>query len=81
MIFTDQLTAPVNEFARLSGLGISTVWAMVKNCELESITVGRRRLIVIESYRKLIEERLADPMPANTSIPKGRPRQKRQFAG
>lgn len=72
MIPTDQITAPVNEFARLSGLGISTVWGMVRRGELDSIAIGRRRLVVIESYHRLIERQRANPVSAAESMPKGR---------
>ena len=73
----DPITAPVNEFSRLSGLGISTVWQMMKDGRLESVAVGRRRLVVIDSYRRLIEEQREAPVAANPAMPKGRPRQRR----
>lgn len=69
---TDQITAPVNEFARLSGLGVSTVWGMVRSGALESIAIGRRRLVVIASYHALIERQRANPISAAESMPKGR---------
>jgi hypothetical protein len=72
----EPLTLPVNEFARVSGLGISTIWSMVRNGQLESVAIGRRRLVVIESYRRMIDEQREAPVAANPAMPRGRPRQK-----
>jgi hypothetical protein len=58
---SDIITAPVKEFSRLSGLGESTVWVMLNDGRLESIAVGRRRLVLVDSYRRLIDEQLSAP--------------------
>jgi excisionase family DNA binding protein len=66
------ISASVKEFARISGLGESTVWAMIHDGRLESIAIGRRRLVLIESYRRLIEQqRAAPPRDArrNSAVP------------
>jgi excisionase family DNA binding protein len=78
-LLSDRITAPVNEFAQLSGLGVSTVWAMIKDKRLEAIAIGRRRLIVIDSYRRLIEGQRAAPVVTvmTAAMPRGRPRQSR----
>jgi hypothetical protein len=49
------ITAPVGEFCRLSGLGKTKVYEPLGDGTLVSITVGKRRLIVLDSYRKLVE--------------------------
>ncbi len=55
---SDQIiTAPVAEFCRLSGLGRSRVYELIGDGTLDSITIGKRRLIVIDSYRRLVERR------------------------
>lgn len=59
IIPTDPITAPVREFCRLSGLGHTSVYDLIRRGELESITVGRRRLIILASYHRLIERRRA----------------------
>lgn len=52
------ITATVGEFCRLSGLGRSRVYEMIGDAgELESVLIGKRRLIIIDSYRQLIERR------------------------
>jgi hypothetical protein len=68
----DIISAPVREFSRISGLGESTIWAMIHDGRLESIAIGRRRLVLIESYRRLIEQqRAAPPRDArrNSAVP------------
>lgn len=57
----DRITAPVNEFCRLSGIGRSLVYEMISDGRLASITIGKRRLIVLDSYRELIERHRAAP--------------------
>jgi hypothetical protein len=52
---TDRITAPVGEFCRLAGLGRSLVYEMIGDGRLDSITIGKRRLIVLASYLRLIE--------------------------
>src|SRR5215471_12267590 len=66
------ISASVKDFARISGLGESTVWAMIHDGRLESIAIGRRRLVLIDSYRRLIEQqRAAPPRDArrNSAVP------------
>ncbi len=52
---SDRITAPVGEFRRLAGIGHSKVYELLAAGELDSITIGRRRLIVLVSYQRLIE--------------------------
>jgi len=49
------ITAPISEFCRLSGIGRTKVYELLGDGSLESISIGRRRLIVLDSYRRLIE--------------------------
>ena len=49
------ITASIGEFCRLSGIGRTKVYELLGDGDLESISIGRRRLIVLESYRRLIE--------------------------
>jgi len=61
---SDIITAPVAEFCRLAGLGRTKVYEMLGDGTLASITIGKRRLVVLDSYRKLIE-RQGFSTPAN----------------
>jgi hypothetical protein len=54
------ITAPVAEFCILSGLGRTKTYELLGTRELDSITVGKRRLIIIDSYRRLIERQRAE---------------------
>jgi DNA repair protein RadC len=53
------ITAPIGSFCLLSGLGRTRVYELISAGELASITIGKRRLVIIESYRQLIERRRA----------------------
>ena len=51
------ISAPIGEFCVLSGLGRTVVYEMITDGRLESIKIGKRRLILIDSYRKLVAEK------------------------
>ncbi|HTW51431.1 MAG TPA: hypothetical protein VME45_06005 [Stellaceae bacterium] len=51
------ITAPIGEFCRISGFGRSRVYELIDAGDLESVLIGKRRLIIIDSYRQLIERR------------------------
>jgi hypothetical protein len=56
------ITAPVSFFAtQIAGIGVSTAWALIAAGEIETIAVGRRRLVVIESWRNYVARKLAAP--------------------
>ena len=50
----DPLTLTVAEVQRLTGLGLTTIWKLIAKKQLESVLVGRRRLIVYASLRRLL---------------------------
>lgn len=64
MPLDQRMTATIPEFCQLSGLGESTVYKMIKEGRLDSFLVCKqRRLIVLDSYRRLIAEGVAaDPL-------------------
>ena len=59
----DRISATIAEFRRLSGIGRSRIYELLKTGELESIHIGSRRLILIDSYRRLIERRRQSAAP------------------
>lgn len=75
------ITAPIGEFCRLSGLGRTKTYELLGTGELDSITIGKRRLIIIDSYRRLIERQRAEgkffPRPSakatRSMSPNGKP--------
>jgi hypothetical protein len=53
----DQLiTVTVKRLVEISGLGITSIYKMLKSGELESATICGRRLIIMDSYRDLVEK-------------------------
>jgi len=48
------LTVTVAMAREISGLGATTIWALIKSGKLESVRVCRRRLIVYQSLERLL---------------------------
>jgi hypothetical protein len=66
------LTITVAMAKRLSGLGYTTIWKLVKDRKLQTVRIGRRTLIIFRS----LEELLAPSRAASEPQPRrrGRPR-------
>jgi hypothetical protein len=52
-----RITMPIRDFCRASGLSRSKVYTMFDSGELEWVHIGTRRLVLLDSYRRLIEQR------------------------
>jgi hypothetical protein len=50
----DVITATIPRFREISGIGRSKIYELLDAGELESVHLGARRLIVIDSYRRLL---------------------------
>ena len=61
---TDIITCTIPEFRRLSGISRSRIYELLDARELESIYIGARRLIVIDSYRRMIERQRTAQTPS-----------------
>jgi len=57
----DQITATVPEFLRRSGFGLTKLYELLGSGEIQSIKIGKRRLIVIQSYHDFIERQQGGP--------------------
>jgi hypothetical protein len=57
----DLITVTIKRFLEISGLSNTTVYALLNRGELESVNVGRRRLIVMASYWKLLDRQRGAP--------------------
>jgi excisionase family DNA binding protein len=57
-------TYSINEVKRLTGLGNTTVFALLKNGMLNSVRIGRRRLIYADSVDRLLETGTETPPKA-----------------
>jgi hypothetical protein len=53
------ISAPINEFCVLSGLGRTKVYELLGAGKLKSVHIGKRRLVLLDSYRQLIEREQA----------------------
>ena len=80
------ITTTISNFCRLTGCGRSKTYELLAEGTLDSIKIGKRRLIVLDSYHKLIERQRAagattrsaagnSPANAATEIPEGKSRQ------
>jgi hypothetical protein len=54
----DPITANVRAFCAMSGLGKTKVTEMIADGTLDSVLIGGRRLILVESYRRLVRAAL-----------------------
>jgi hypothetical protein len=57
---TIPITATIKRFSEISGIGRSIVYKLLADGSLESLHIGKRRLIVIDSYHELIKRKRAD---------------------
>ena len=60
----DIITAPIDRFCQLAGIGRSKAYELIADGILDSVLVADRRLIVIDSWRRLIAEA---PRPTTSS--------------
>jgi hypothetical protein len=58
----DFITCTIKRFIEISGLSNTTVYGLLNRGEIESVSVGRRRLILLASYRKLLERQRGAPV-------------------
>jgi hypothetical protein len=56
----EALTVTIPDARKLSGLGNTKIWALIKAGELKSVSVGRRRLVVYQSLVDLLKPQSAD---------------------
>ena len=58
----DQLvSATVEQFRQISGLGTTKIWELIRDGTLGTVTFGKRRLIVVDSYRRALARQRAAP--------------------
>ena len=53
------ISTPIDVFCSISGLGRTKVYELLNSGALESVKVGKRRLILVDSYRRLIANQRA----------------------
>ncbi len=52
---TPPISVTLQESCRLSGLGMSKIYEAIGDGTLESVTIGKRRLVMYDSLRRMIE--------------------------
>jgi hypothetical protein len=45
-----QITAPIGQFCRDNGVGRTKVYQLIGDGEIDSVTIGRKRYIIAQSY-------------------------------
>lgn len=50
-----KITATIKEACEMSGLGKTTLYARIALGEIATVTVGRRRLVKVDSLLRLLE--------------------------
>jgi hypothetical protein len=58
-IWDPHITMPVPQFLGAAGFGRTKYYELIDSGELETILISRRRLVVIDSYRRMIERQRA----------------------
>jgi hypothetical protein len=61
---TPPISVTLPEACRLSGLGISKIYEAINNNTLESVAIGKRRLVLYQSLVRMIEA--GRSLPADT---------------
>jgi excisionase family DNA binding protein len=75
-----RITSTIAEFNRLTGVGNTKTYQLLNDDEIESITVGRRRLIVLASWHAYVERHRGKPSTAPVVAPPPRPARRRAAA-
>ena len=51
------ITTTISGFVRLTGISRSKIYELLAASEIEAIRIGARRLVVIDSYLRLVERK------------------------
>ena len=53
----DPLAASINDTAKALSLGRTSIYALIRDGRLDTVKLGRRTLIKVESIRRLLESK------------------------
>jgi excisionase family DNA binding protein len=56
----ERFAVPVNEFCRCVGVGRTKAYELINSEKVKSVQIGRRRLILVSSIRRLLGEEAKD---------------------
>ena len=74
MPLVDRITVPIDEFCKLTDICRSVVYAYLQSNELRSVKIGRRRMIVVASYKEMVERAMREQPEYTPGRRPGRPR-------
>jgi excisionase family DNA binding protein len=77
----DIISRPPAEFCRMTGIGLTKLYEMLKKGELQSVTIGKRRLILLDSWRNYVSEHLGAPSATKETWKPPRPRARHAIGG
>lgn len=74
----EPITQPIRAFARDQKLSPTLLYHWADQGEIETVLIGARRHVVVESYKRMVERRRAEQAGAKlpSSNPKAKARQK-----
>jgi Helix-turn-helix domain len=55
----DRIAVPISEACRISGIGRSKLYDVIKSGDVRIAKIGRRSLVLVESLRTLLSARAA----------------------
>jgi len=53
---------PIGPFSATAGLGKTKIYELIADGEIKSVTIGKRRLIIVQSYLDLLERMAQNPV-------------------
>jgi excisionase family DNA binding protein len=65
------ITTSIGNFCQVTGIGRSKTYELLAAGALDSLKIGKRRLIILDSYRKLIEQQRSAGSLIETGTPHG----------
>ena len=74
MPLVDRITVPIAEFCQITDLCRTIVYKKLQSNELRSVKIGRRRMIVVQSYKEMVERALQEQPQYTPGRQPGRPR-------
>jgi hypothetical protein len=73
-------TLDVNSFSHRSGIGITTIRAMIADGRLEAVRIGKKKLlVVVQSYLDYLEKEAAKGTPEYEGVKAAHAARKRQI--
>ena len=52
----DPITITINDTKKATGLGTTKIYELINQGKLETVSIGRRRLVKVASIRALVEQ-------------------------